>query len=86
MPLVSLAKISRNDIASALERALAPFSDHIPCRGKRILIKPNLVEPLPCSSGQTTNPDLVEALVLWCREHGAAEIAIGEGPSYFQPR
>lgn len=86
MPLLSLAKISRKDIASALERALAPFSDQIPCRDKRILIKPNLVEPLPCSSGQTTNPDLVEALVLWCRARGAAEIAIGEGPSYFQPR
>jgi uncharacterized protein (DUF362 family) len=86
MSLLSLAKINRNDIATALERALGSFSDHIRCTDKRILIKPNLVEPLPCTTGQTTNPDLVEALVLWCRDRGAAEIAIGEGPSYFQPR
>ena len=86
MSLLSLAKISYNDIPAALERALEPFSDRVPCKDKRILIKPNLVEPLPCTSGQTTNPALVEALVLWCRARGAAEIAIGEGPSYFQPR
>jgi len=86
MSLVSLAKITGNDIAPALERALEPFSGLVPCRGRRILIKPNLVEPLPCTSGQTTNPALVEAIVLWCRARGAAEIAIGEGPSYFQPR
>ncbi len=86
MSLVSLAKIKNDHIASAIEQALDPFSDRLSCWGKRILIKPNLVEPLPCTTGQTTNPALVEALVQWCRAHGAAEIAIGEGPSYFQPR
>jgi len=86
MSLVSLAKIRGDDLATGLDRALEPFNDGVHCRGKRILIKPNLVEPLPCTSGQTTNPALVEALVLWCRARGAMEIAIGEGPSYFQPR
>jgi len=86
MSLVSLAKIRSTGIAAAIELALQPFCDCVRCEGKRILIKPNLVEPLPCTSGQTTNPDLVEALIVWCRARGAAEIAIGEGPSYFQPR
>ena len=85
MSLLSLTKISNNDIAEAVKRALAPFSEQLSCTGKKILVKPNLVEPLPCTSGQTTNPELIEALVVWCRAHGAAEIAIGEGPSYFQP-
>jgi len=86
MSLVSLAKIKSAGISAALERALAPFCDAVSCRGRRVLIKPNLVEPLPCTTGQTTSPALVEALIVWCRAHGAAEIAIGEGPSYFQPR
>jgi uncharacterized protein (DUF362 family) len=86
MSLVSLAKISNGGIAAALDLALLPFGGALACTGKRVLIKPNLVEPLPCTTGQTTNPALVEALIVWCREHGAADIAIGEGPSYFQPR
>ncbi len=86
MSSLALAKIGSDGITSALERVLEPFSSHIPCEDKRILIKPNLVEPVPCTTGQTTNPDLVEALVFWCQARGAAEIAIGEGPSYFQPR
>jgi uncharacterized protein (DUF362 family) len=86
MSSLSLAKITNAGIAAALERALEPFSSRIACMGKRVLIKPNLVEPVACTTGQTTNPDLVEAIVLWCQASGAAEIAIGEGPSYFQPR
>ncbi len=86
MSLVSLGKIKDGCIAAALDRALQPFIGAVACRGKRVLIKPNLVEPLPCATGQTTNPALVEALIVWCRANGAAEIAIGEGPSYFQPR
>jgi uncharacterized protein (DUF362 family) len=86
MSCISIAKITRDGLAAALDRALGPLSAGFACAGKRVLIKPNLVEPLPCTTGQTTSPYLVEALVLWCRSHGAVDIAIGEGPSYFQPR
>ena len=37
------------------------------------------------STGQTTNPALVEAIIIWCKQQGAKKIAVGEGPSYFQP-
>jgi uncharacterized protein (DUF362 family) len=71
--------------ASALERLLEPFAATLALRGASILIKPNLVEPELYTTGQTTNPALVEAIVIWCKQQGAKKIAIGEGPSYFQP-
>lgn len=71
--------------ASALQRLLEPFAGALSLRGSSILIKPNLVEPEIYSTGQTTNPALVEAIIIWCRQNGAKKIAVGEGPSYFQP-
>jgi uncharacterized protein (DUF362 family) len=50
-----------------------------------VLIKPNLVEPAPYTSGQTTSPYLVEAVVRWCHDRGVKEVVIGEGPTYYQP-
>lgn len=83
--IVSVQKVHDNNIASALSDVLSPLVRPEALRGKRVLLKPNLVEPLPYTSGQTTNPALVEAVVQWCRDRDAGEIAIGEGPSYFQP-
>ncbi len=84
MTTVCIKKASA-PFASALERLLEPFADKLTVQGSSILIKPNLVEPERYTTGQTTNPALVEAIIIWCRQHGAKKIAIGEGPSYFQP-
>jgi uncharacterized protein (DUF362 family) len=54
-------------------------------RGKSVLIKPNLFEPVSYTTGQTTNPTLVQAAVEWCQQHNAQEVIVGEGPSYFTP-
>ena len=50
-------------------------------RGKRILLKPNLVEFEPGSS-INTNPLLVHAAFEAFRELGAAEVHIAEGPGH----
>lgn len=49
--------------------------------GKRIFIKPNLVIPIPPSSGVITNPEIVRVLIKYLREKGAKEILIGELPA-----
>ncbi len=85
MPTIAIAKI-HNDIAASLSAVLQPFEEQLDFAGTSALIKPNLVEPQDYTSGQTTNPALVEALIVWLRSRGAAKIAIGEGPSYFQPQ
>jgi uncharacterized protein (DUF362 family) len=54
-------------------------------RGKSVLIKPNLFEPVSYTTGQTTNPSLVKAAVQWCQQQDAQEVIVGEGPSYFTP-
>jgi uncharacterized protein (DUF362 family) len=84
MPTVCIKKATA-PYESCLDRLLEPFSDALSLRGTSVLIKPNLVEPEHYSTGQTTNPALVEAIIMWCKRQGAKKIAIGEGPSYFQP-
>jgi uncharacterized protein (DUF362 family) len=74
----------RGNISSALEELLLPYDGKLISGGDSVLIKPNLVEPRPYTSGETTNPHLVEAVVNWCYHQGAASVNIGEGPSYFQ--
>lgn len=49
--------------------------------GKKIFIKPNLVIPIPPSSGVITNPEIVRVLIRYLREKGANEIFIGELPA-----
>jgi len=84
MTKVFLAKIEEN-IDSAVARLLeeAGFSNRL--RGDSILIKPNLFEPVSYTTGQTTNPYLVEAVIKWCFNQGIKEVFVGEGPSYFMP-
>jgi len=84
MSTVSLKKTGDN-LFESVNELLSPLLSVMPLEGTSVLIKPNLVEPLPCASGQTTNPLLVEAIVVWCKKRGARSIAVGEGPSYFQP-
>jgi len=85
LSVVSIQKIFEGNISAALDKLLAPLVNPEELKGKSVLIKPNLVEPLRYTSGQTTNPALVEAVVIWCKKCGVSEVDIGEGPSYFQP-
>ncbi len=86
MPVVSVVKSADADLKQVVASVLEPFTEAVSCAGASVLIKPNLVEPEPYETGQTTNPALVEAIIGWCRDQGAADIAVGEGPSFFQPR
>ncbi len=50
-------------------------------RGKRVLLKPNLVE-FDSGAGINTDVALVGAAIEMCRRLGAAEVRIGEGPGH----
>jgi len=47
--------------------------------GDKIVIKPNLTTALPSSTGLTTDPYVVEAVINLCMERSPAEIVIAEG-------
>lgn len=82
---------SKVDISSVGDNLYASLSQAIErvgglsVSGDKVLIKPNLVLPSSYKTGETTNPYLVEAMVRWCFDHGARDVIIGEGPSYYQP-
>lgn len=84
MSKVFFSKIKKN-IDSAVARLLeeAGFPNRL--RGESILIKPNLFEPVSYTTGQTTNPYLIETIIKWCFNQGAKEVCVGEGPTYFMP-
>jgi uncharacterized protein (DUF362 family) len=52
-------------------------------RGKRVLLKPNLVEPLRSCPQMTTHPALVVAAAEVFRRWGA-EVTVGEGPGHMR--
>jgi len=85
----SMSKVFLATIKASIDAALAHVMQAAgiteSVRGKSVLVKPNLFEPLSYTTGQTTNPALVKAVVQWCQQHNAREVIVGEGPSYFTP-
>ncbi len=53
--------------------------------GDTVLLKPNLHSTQPYTTGSTTNPYIVEALIKWVRGRGAREIIVGDSPFYKLP-
>jgi uncharacterized protein (DUF362 family) len=84
-----MSKVFIATIQDSIEDALAYIMQSAgmteSVKGKSVLIKPNLFEPISYTTGQTTNPALVKAAVQWCQQHNAEEVIVGEGPSYFTP-
>jgi len=50
--------------------------DRLPLRGKRVLIKPNVVNDRPPPT--TTSPQVVTAVVRWVRDAGAADVVVAD--------
>jgi uncharacterized protein (DUF362 family) len=74
MATVSLISASANLLAS-VDRALSLIGqDRCVKPGDRVLLKPNLH-----GGPGHTSPELMEALVRWCLDHGAGQVTIGDG-------
>lgn len=56
--------------------------DRAALRGKRVLLKPNLVEPSREAPHINTSPALVRAVAHVLRRLDCAEVAVGEGPGH----
>ncbi|MCF8062515.1 MAG: DUF362 domain-containing protein [Deltaproteobacteria bacterium] len=70
--------VGGRDLGEMVERAVSLIGgfDRMPVRGKRILVKPNVVGAR--SNPTTTNPALVGAVVERLFHHGAAEVLVGD--------
>ncbi len=87
-PLLSTVHIAHakdydRDLAAVLQEQYRHFRDRIPLQGKRVVLKPNLVE-YHRDKVINTNPQVVSAVIELCKREGAAEIIVAEGPGHWR--
>ena len=79
-PKVSVVRASYG--GDLLDRVRRLFVDHgVELRGKRVVLKPNLVE-FDSETAVNTSPALVLAVLEACRALGVASVRIAEGPGH----
>jgi len=75
------------DYRAVLPRLLSlAEADDIVRPGDSVLIKPNLHAPQDWTTGGTTPPALVAALIEWARSKGASRILVADSPFMGNPR
>jgi uncharacterized protein (DUF362 family) len=71
------------DLADVLRRQYEHFRARVPLAGKRVVLKPNLVE-WHRDKVINTHPHVVAAVIELCRREGAAEVVVAEGPGHWR--
>jgi uncharacterized protein (DUF362 family) len=66
-----------------LKDQYAHFRAAVPLTGKRVVLKPNLVE-FHRDKVINTDPRVVGAVIEMCKREGAAEIVVAEGPGHWR--
>jgi uncharacterized protein (DUF362 family) len=69
------------DLAGVIGRQYEQFRPQVPLAGKRVVLKPNLVE-YHRDKVINTHPHVVAAVIELCRREGAAEVVVAEGPGH----
>ncbi len=72
-----------DDLVGVLLRQYEHFRAAVPLKGKRVVLKPNMVE-YHRDKVINTNPAVVAAVIELCQREGAAEVIVGEGPGHWR--
>jgi uncharacterized protein (DUF362 family) len=82
---VHIAKVNdyNADLAGILKRQYEAFRERVPLAGKRVVLKPNLVE-YHRDKVINTHPHVIAAVIELCRHEQAAEIIVAEGPGHWR--
>jgi uncharacterized protein (DUF362 family) len=72
-----------DDLADVVRRQYEHFRDRVPLAGKRVVLKPNLVE-YHRDKVINTHPHVVAAAIELCRREGTAEVLVAEGPGHWR--
>jgi uncharacterized protein (DUF362 family) len=88
LPESSAVHIARADgydapLADILAAQFAHFRAAVPLAGKRVVLKPNLVE-YRRDRVINTDPRFVDAVITLCKREGAAEVVVAEGPGHWR--
>src|SRR5262249_7540862 len=71
------------DLATILQQQYRHFAQNVPLKGKRVVLKPNLVE-FHKDKVINTDPRVVNAVIDLCKREGASEIIVAEGPGHWR--
>ena len=71
------------DLVAVLKKQFEFYRPHVPLTGKRVVLKPNLVE-WHRDKVINTDPRFVGAVIELCKAEGAAEIIVAEGPGHWR--
>jgi uncharacterized protein (DUF362 family) len=82
---VHIARVSdyNADLADVLARQYEGFREHVPLKGKRVVLKPNLVE-YHRDKVINTDPRVVAAAIELCWSEQASEVIVAEGPGHWR--
>jgi uncharacterized protein (DUF362 family) len=88
LPVTSAVHIARaasydEPLADILATQFEHFRAACPLAGKRVVIKPNLVE-YRADRVINTDPRVVDAVIALCKKEGAAELVVAEGPGHWR--
>jgi uncharacterized protein (DUF362 family) len=86
IPIPSKVHIARvtdynSDLADILVRQFGDFRDKLQLTGKRVVLKPNIVE-YHRNKVINTDPRVIAAAIELCKREGASEIIVAEGPGH----
>lgn len=87
MSKVAITKCNGYELDKAVSaiRVLMENTDFPQVSGKDFLIKTNLLSDAKPEKGITTNPIIIEALIILLKERGANKIAVGDSPGLQTP-
>jgi uncharacterized protein (DUF362 family) len=71
------------ELAAILKKQYEHFRATVPIAGKRVVLKPNLVEYHP-NKVINTDPRVIGAMIELCKAEGAAEVVVAEGPGHWR--
>lgn len=71
------------DLVAILKKQFEQFRSEVSVAGKRVVLKPNLVE-YHRDKVINTHPRVIEAVIELCTTEGAAEIIVAEGPGHWR--
>lgn len=71
------------DLLRLLRDQFDGFRDQVPLKGRRVVLKPNLVE-YHREKVINTHPHVVAAAIELCLREGAAEVIVAEGPGHWR--
>jgi uncharacterized protein (DUF362 family)/NAD-dependent dihydropyrimidine dehydrogenase PreA subunit len=81
MSKVLIHPATYDNVKQAVEQAFALFP--LTAKGKKVLIKPNVLRASTAQEGIVTNPAVLRAVVEKVEAMGAASIAVGDNPGLF---